>query len=66
MNEQQMKKWIDNASYEQLLSKWRFAPAGDPFFQDEIGNYYSEVMRKKKEECGPDAAVKASKKLGWE
>lgn len=56
-----MRKWIDNASYEDLLRKWRFAPVGDPFFQGEMGNYYQEVMNKKK---GPDHAA-IGKRIGW-
>lgn len=59
------KKWIDNASFEDLLRKWRFAPAGDPFFQGECGDYYSKVMAEKKAEAGHDASVQASKNIGW-
>ena len=29
MINEKIKKWIDNATYEQLLSRWRFAPIGD-------------------------------------
>lgn len=49
MTEQQMREWIDNASYEELLRKWRFAPVGDPFFQGEMGQYYSKVMAEKRD-----------------
>jgi len=61
-----MKNWIDNASYEELLRKWRFAPVGSPWFTGDIGNYYSEVMSKGKLLISNADAVKASKKLGWE
>jgi len=61
----EMKEWIDNASYEQLLSKWRSAPAGSPFFQGEVGDYYSKVMAKKKEAVGHAEAVRSSKSVGW-
>ena len=46
-NEQ--KKWIDNASYEELLERWRFAPVGvsNPLFQGDTGDYYSAVMKEK-------------------
>jgi len=64
MNDQ-TKEWIDNSTYEQLLSKWRFAPAGDPLFQGEMGKYYSEVMFRKRD-ADPDAAVRASKNVGWD
>ncbi len=60
-----MKTWIDNASYEQLLFRWRSAPAGSPWFQGEVGDYYSEVMGKKRDSIGNDEAVRASKNVGW-
>jgi len=65
MNLEEMKNWIDNASYEQLLSRWRHAPSGDPFFQGEIGEYYSMKMKEKREEIGPEGHVTASKAIGW-
>ena len=64
--EEQMRQWIDAASYESLLRKWRHAPAGDPFFQGDMGNYYSEVMQRKHDEVGAAAAVAASKSIGWD
>lgn len=64
MTNEQMKEWIDNASYESLLSKWRFAPVGSPWFQGEIGDYYSKAMAVKRS-ANPNAAVSASKAIGW-
>ncbi len=62
-----MKAWIDGATYEQLLRRWRFSPAGgDPIFQGEIGQYYSKVMAQKRDEVGPAEHVRASKTIGWE
>lgn len=66
MTNEEMKKWIDNASYGQLLSKWRFAPVGDPFFQGEIGDYYSEKMAEKRREVGDAEHVATSKRIGWD
>ncbi len=66
MNAEEMRVWIDQASYEQLLDKWRFAPWGDPFFRLEMGDYYAVVMAKKKAAIGHDAAVSASKSVGWD
>lgn len=60
------KKWIDNASYEELLTKWRFAPAGSPWFQGEIGIYFDEVIRKRRKEVGEAEHVRISKAIGWE
>lgn len=32
MKIEELKNWIDNATYQELLRKWRFSPSGDPFF----------------------------------
>lgn len=66
MNEQDMKVWIDNATYESLLRRWRNAEIGDKIFIGEIGDYYSEVMAIKKREIGIDDAISTSKFIGWE
>lgn len=65
MTEEQMKRWIDNAPYSQLLHRWRTAPLGDPFFRDEMGSYYREVMQRKRKEIGDAEAVRISKEIGW-
>jgi len=64
MTEQEMKDWIDNASYQDLLGKWRFAPVGDPFFRDEVGQYYKTRMHERRAEVGNASHVAASKALG--
>lgn len=61
----EQKNWIDNASYEQLLERWRFEPLGSSFFI-EVGDYYGEVMSKRREEVGNEEHVRASKSIGWE
>lgn len=66
MTQEQMRDWIDHANYETLLRKWRLSPAGDPFFQGEIGEYYANVMNKKRNLVGEAAHTAASKKIGWE
>jgi len=58
------KRIIDSKSYKQLLSKWRFAPTGDPWFCGETGDYWSERMNELRDQ-GVDH-VRASKELGWE
>ncbi len=65
MNEQ-IKKWIDGASYEDMLREWRFALAGDPMFQGETGEYFKKTMQEKKNALSADQQVRASKKVGWE
>ena len=57
-------KWIDAAEYETLLRRWRFAPCGDPLFQGAIGEYYSKIMFKKRDELGANASD-VSKRIGW-
>ena len=59
------KNWIDNATYFQLLERWRFAPVGDVMFQGEVGEYYSKVMHEKKAKEA-DGGVSVSKAIGWE
>ena len=66
MIEADMRTWLDNASYEELLAKWRNAPAGDPFFRGELGEYYRKVMNRKRAEVGNGEHVRASKAIGWE
>lgn len=61
----EMKQWIDGASYEQLLHRWRFSPTGSPWFQGEIGAYYKKVMFSKKEEVGNAEHSATSKRIGW-
>lgn len=65
MDEQQMREWIDNATYRQLFNHWRFAPVGDPFFQGEVGKYYTKIMMQKKREAGDAEHTRISKELGW-
>jgi len=65
MTPEEMKAWIDKSSYEQLLSHWRFAPAGDSLFTGEIGDYYKEKMTEKRSKVSDEEAVRASKSIGW-
>ena len=59
----QFKQWIDDASYEDLLRRWRFSEAGDPIFVGELGEYYKKIMFEKRDKTNH---VAASKKIGWE
>lgn len=65
MNEAERKTWIDQASYEDLLRRWRQEPAGSPWFAGEVGVYYKEAMARKKAEVGDSEQVRASKAIGW-
>lgn len=59
------RNWIDAASYEEMLRRLRFSPAGDPLFIGDTGKYFSEVMKEKKEKVGQTEVVEISKKVGW-
>ncbi len=65
MSMESMKKAIDEMDYQSMLSRWRSAPVGSPWFQGEIGDYYGKVMAKKRKEVGNAAHVAASKAIGW-
>ena len=65
MIHQDIKDRIDHMSYTEMLSKWRFAPVGDPMFQGEIGDYFSMVMGKKKEVLADGEHSQVSKAIGW-
>ena len=65
MTDDEMRCWIDQASYEELLRRWRFAPIGSPFFQDDVGRYYAARMAEKRAAEGDAAHVRASKTIGW-
>ena len=60
------KAEIDGMSYEDMMRRNRFAPAGDPLFVGECGDYFLKVMSKKREEVGPTAHTAASKRIGWD
>lgn len=63
MTTEEMIAWIDQASYEDLLRKWRFAPIGDPFFLDQqVQLHYVESMGSKGKSVDTAAA---SKRVGW-
>lgn len=63
----EMKAQIDKMSYEELLSKWRYAPVGDPMFQGKTGDYYAMRMKELRDQPGGNNRhVRASKSIGWD
>lgn len=58
------KARIDAMTYEELLRHWRFAPAGDPWFQGETAAYWEGRMAQLRRD-GADH-VAASKAIGWD
>ena len=65
MTNEEMKRWIDNATYKQLLFKWRFAPIGSLWFQGDIGKYYDKAMSKQRNTISNEEHVSTSKEIGW-
>lgn len=63
---EELKKEIDEMSYEELLRNWRFAPTGSPYFSSEVWEHYAKVMEKQRKKIGPAAHIAASKAIGWE
>ena len=61
----EQKAWIDNASYEELLRRWRSSPVGDEIFQGDTGDYFGSVIDRRKQEVGHEEAVATSKGVGW-
>lgn len=61
--ESENKEWVDNASYEELLRKWRFAPLGSA--NDIFNEHYRETMFRKKDELTHEEQVAVSKRGGW-
>lgn len=63
---QDNKAHIDSMSYQSLLSRWRNAPVGDPWFQGETGDYWGQRMKELRSQPGGDEMhVGASKAIGW-
>lgn len=59
------KQWIDEASYEDMLRRWRMSPIGDEIFQGAAGDYFAEVMAEKRKKAGDAEHTAASKRIGW-
>ena len=59
------KEAIDNMNYIGMLSLWRNAPSGHPYFEGETGEYFSAVMKNKRDKISDAEHTKASKSIGW-
>lgn len=65
LEEWTMRNWIDEATYVELLRRWRFHPAGSPWTKGKIGHYFGKVMEEKKAKLTHSEQVAASKEVGW-
>lgn len=54
---------IDARSYAQLLTRWRLAPVGDPWFAGETGEYWSRRMAELRAQGADHARI--PKAIGW-
>lgn len=59
------KKWIDSASYQDLLAKIRFEPINSPWLTGDTGLYFMARYKELKAQTSQAEQVRASKKLGW-
>ena len=66
MTDKELIDWIDNASLEDLLRKWRFSTAGRPWFIGAVGQHYTATITRRRTEAGPAAWTAASKAVGWD
>ena len=60
------KDWIDTASYEELLRKWRFASLNDQMFSGDTGIYYQKKMKERREIISDKEHTRISKFIGWD
>lgn len=45
---QELKDWIDAATYQQLLSRWHKEPIDSELLMGESGGYYARAMKEKR------------------
>lgn len=64
MTPEEMVLWIQNATTEELLQKWRFDASPSPWFEGYVGGVFrDEVAKRRKDD--PAGWSKASKLVGW-
>lgn len=59
------KKWIDCATYRQLLAKIRFEPVGSPWMTGDTGAHLFARYKELKAQTPLSEQAAASKELGW-
>ena len=60
------REWIDNATYDELLHKWRFTTTSEAIFNGAYGEYFAAVMAERRKGMTTQEKVFASKRVGWE
>lgn len=61
-----LKRKIDNLSYEDMLRKHRFEPIDSDFFIGETGDYFYLKFNRLKKKITEAEKVRVSKKVGWD
>jgi hypothetical protein len=61
----ELKKQIDDMSYEDMLRRQRFDPIGSPLFQGESGEYFIRTWANKRAALPDGTHAQTSKRLGW-
>lgn len=59
------KKWIDGATYKELLIKIRFEPVGSSWLVGETGHYLMSRYHQLRQELPLGMHAKISKEIGW-
>lgn len=65
MTRTEMVLWIQDATTEDLLRKWRFEPCGSPWFRGPVGLAFAMEIGKRRTD-DPVGWSQASKRVGWE
>ena len=58
-------RWIDGATYGQLMWRWRRAPANDWMLSGETGEYFLHRMMARKKEVGQEEHDRLSAAIQW-
>jgi hypothetical protein len=59
------RRWIAQASSEDMLSMQRFEPLGSPWYQGEVGSLMTSRLVELRAQVSDEHKVAASKRLGW-
>lgn len=65
LSDDQMIEWINNASYLELLTKWRKTTIPSRWFVGRVGDHFTRVFYAKKDATSEADRVAASKQVGW-
>lgn len=63
---EQIKREINDMSYETMMYHQRFDPPGSVLHMGDIGQYFAMVMQVKAEHTTNEERVAVSKKIGWD